>query len=266
MGAMIAKDAPPALQTLVSALLRTKLELALAGLDGSGKTTMVSALRDPSEPPPGTAPTIGLVVQRARHNGIDLMLWDLGGHHRFREDWTQHVRGCGALLFVVDVSDASRYGEAKQALQRLLEDPVVGGMPLLVLANKVDLLPPARRAQEEAEGWSTLVQALNLDYISADAPGLGLGQRWNVLPVSATRRTNLNRVLRWLVLRAHGAREEALDGAVEVGGGSMWRLWVAVSAPFTGKKKRWGFGFGGRSRYADLADASRSLVDDDYHS
>ena len=143
MGAAIARDAPPALQTLVSALLRTRLEVALAGLDGAGKTTLASALRAPTEPPDATAPTIGLVVRKARHRGVDLVVWDLGGHHRFRDDWSRHVRGCGALLFVVDVADAARLGEARQALQRLLEDPVVGSMPLLVIANKADLLPPA---------------------------------------------------------------------------------------------------------------------------
>eukprot|EP00966_Prymnesium_polylepis_P007142 164838-Prymnesium_polylepis.1 len=40
MGAAMARDAPPSLQTVVSAMLRTRFEVALAGLDGSGKTSL----------------------------------------------------------------------------------------------------------------------------------------------------------------------------------------------------------------------------------
>ena len=245
MGAALARDAPPALQTLVSALLRTKLELALAGLDGSGKTTIANALRAPSEHPDLTTPTIGLVVQRARYRGVDLMLWDLGGHHRFRDDWSRHVRGCGALIFVVDVADSSRYGEARQALQRLIEDPVIGEMPLLVLANKVDLLPPAERASEELRGWPNLMEELLLDQL---LDGSNMESKWSILGVSATRRSNLDKVLRWLVLQAHGAgreRGETDDAEARSEGGSrLWRLWEDLGAWRRRKWKGWGRGAG----------------------
>ena len=49
MGAAFARDAPPLLQTLVATVLRTRLELALAGLDGAGKTTLVSVLQAPHD-------------------------------------------------------------------------------------------------------------------------------------------------------------------------------------------------------------------------
>jgi ADP-ribosylation factor-like protein 8 len=249
MGAAIARDAPPVVQTMYSALLRTKLELALAGLDASGKTTLVSVLRDPAEHPAPTAPTIGLVVQRARHRGIDVVLWDLGGHHRFRDDWGRHVRGCGALLFVVDASDPARFGDAPQALQRLLEDPLVAEVPLLVLANKVDLLPPAVRATEEMRGWATLAQELNLDCVREN--------RWSVLGVSATRRTNLDKVMRWLVLQAHGAGDDpalagsAGDGGGRGGGGRLAKLWDSLLSWSGRRRSRWGGGAG----FSFLADS-----------
>lgn len=144
-------------------------------------------------------PTIGVVVQRLRARGIDFQVWDLGGDQRFREDWKQHVRGCGALLFVVDCANATRLGEARQALLRLLEDPMVSGIPLLVLANKVDLLPLAERAYEEGSGWHSLIEQLNLGLESTDA------FRWSVLGISATRSINVDKLVRWLVLQAHGA-------------------------------------------------------------
>ena len=231
LGAVIARDAPPSVQTLVSALLRTRLEVALAGIDEGGKTTLAGALRAPMEPPEMTAPTIGLVVRRARHRGVDLMVWDLGGHHRFRDDWGRHARGCGALLFVVDVSAPERYAEARVALQRLLEDPVVGSMPLLVLANKADLLSPAERASEEMRGWPNLVKQLNLEFMDSSENG------WSVLGVSATRRSNLDKVLRWLVLQAHGVH--VVEGG-EARGGRLRRMWTSM-------RKKWYHG--GRAGY-----------------
>ena len=285
-GAVVARDGPPSLQTLVSMLLRVRLELVLAGIDGSGKTTLCSALLEGDNPRP-PAPTIGLVVQRLRHRGINLMLWDLGGHHRFRDDWCRHARGCGALLFVVDCSDPARLPEARQALQRLIEDPIVGTLPLLVycpqgtehvcrdvairerhpppsmsllrfplltrLANKVDLLSPADRASEEVRGWPALAEELNLDC-------MGGQQEWSLLGISAVRLTNLDKVLRWLVLQAHGAGDRpsadgggAASGSGAEGPGLGTRLWDWVSTP--GKRRGWG------GRYTSvLADASRSLL------
>ena len=267
MGAAIARDAPPALQALVSALLRTRLELVLAGLDGSGKSTLCALLQQagaggehaggPGGPLP---PTIGVVVQRARHRGVDLVLWDLGGHQRFRQDWKRHARGCGALVFVVDCADAARLPEARQALQRLLEDPIVNGLPLLVLANKVDLLPPTERACEEVRGWSAMAEELSLDCSGT--------QRWSVLGVSATRQTNLDKLLRWLVLQAHGAAADGPAGATEGaagdaahgGGGSAARraslaasrLWESIVGRARGS--RW------RGRYKSVGLAT-SLIE-----
>lgn len=249
MGAAFARDAPPAVQTLVSALLRTRLEVALAGLDGAGKSTLASAMREPTEPPESTAPTIGLVVRKTRHRGVDLMVWDLGGHHRFRDDWGKHVRGCGALLFVVDVTDSERLTEARQALSRLLEDPAVGDLPLLVLANKADLLAPTDRASEELRGWPSLVQELNLDMIE--------NSRWCILGLSATRRSNLDKVLRWLILQAHGAggdrAGEEGDIAGAGGGGRLWRMWESVGT--WRRRNKWAFG-GRAGGYASVLATS----------
>jgi hypothetical protein len=43
------------------------------------------------------------------------------------------------IIFVVDAADASRFDEARQELHKLLSEPRLRGVPLLVLANKMDL-------------------------------------------------------------------------------------------------------------------------------
>jgi len=269
---VLARDGPPVLQTLVSALLRTRLEIAVVGLDGSGKSTLVATIQNPSTTPPSaTAPTIGLVVQRAKRRGIELLLWDLGGHQRFRHDWSTHTRGCRALVFVVDAADPSRLPEARQALQRLLEDPVVCGMPLLVLASKVDLLPPNERAMAEIRGWSEMARELHLlsdggDSNGDTAPDGRRRHHWSMLGVSATRGTNLDQVLRWLVLQAHGVGETpagsaSQDADADADGHdadqSAWWWGRSLASAWSQRRRpRWG----ARRGFALLADASRSLL------
>ena len=51
------------------------------------------------------------------------------------------------IIFVVDAADASRFDEARQELHKLLSEPRLRGVPLLVLANKMDL-PTARPLPE----------------------------------------------------------------------------------------------------------------------
>jgi len=250
MGNAVAREAQPVVQRLISRwLLRSRLEVALAGLDGSGKSALARALA--AEPPlaaaPSLKPTIGLVVQRVQHSGLDLSLWDLGGRQRFRFDWARHVSGCDALLFLIDVSDRDRLAEARQARRRrrrrpgppprrantppaglpalaqalhmLLDDPRLRGLPLLVVASKCDTLQPRDRAELERLGWAPLSRLLNLDCVTE--------QSWSVLGVSATDGLNLPALTRWLVLRAHSGRpprEGALgEGASRWPGGGAQR-------------------------------------------
>ena len=147
MGHALAREAPARVQRVLSRLNGTQLEIALAGLDGSGKSSLAAALE--RAPPPQSVPTIGLVVRVVRHSGIRLSLWDLGGRQRYRTEWARHAAGCDALFFVIDVVDRERLPEARQALHQLLDDARMRGIPLLVVASKYELVPPAERAELE---------------------------------------------------------------------------------------------------------------------
>jgi GTPase SAR1 family protein len=194
MGLVLAREAAPPVQRVVSALLRVRIEIAVAGLDGSGKTAIAHSLIGGAAGAPSA--TIGVTVLRSRCSGVALTLWDLGGGQRFRAYWVRHAAPCAALLFVIDATDAARLPEARQALHQLLEHQALRGMPLLVLANKTDLLPPAELEQLQRENWAPLVQALNLGRATS-------GFRWSLLGTSVRRHENLDKVVRWIVLQAH---------------------------------------------------------------
>ncbi|KAL1498931.1 hypothetical protein AB1Y20_013452 [Prymnesium parvum] len=255
MGQAIARDAPPSVQAVVSSLLRTKLEVALAGLDGSGKSSLAAALRAPppthTPPPSPPPPTIGLVVHSARQRGVHLTLWDLAGRLRFRSDWTAHARGCGALLFVVDVTDGARLGEARQALQQLLEHPAVRALPLLVVANKIDQLTPAERAHCEVRGWPEIAHELQL--------GDPARFYWSILGVSATHAMNIPKLLRWLVLQAHGVGRHPRVPVEPSAPAPAFNL-EAFSKTWHSWRRRW---HSGATRYSTLT--SSLLRDSDAH-
>ena len=72
---------------------------------------------------------------------------------------------------------------AKKELHYILEDKDTTGIPLLVLANKVDINPH----MEDMD----IVRALNLDYILENA--------WAVIPISALYGNMMQNAIEWLL-------------------------------------------------------------------
>jgi len=72
--------------------------------------------------------------------------------------------GCQAIMFVVDTNDTDRIVLARHELHILLEEHLsLHNVPILVLANKVDLQPHLSEIE--------LVEALNLDYVTGPPQG-----------------------------------------------------------------------------------------------
>ena len=170
---------------ILNLLWQKKLEVVLVGLENSGKTTLLSVLSD-GKPVETTAPTIGLNVKMVKRGGVQMKCWDLGGQSQYRQEWGRYTRGCNVIIFVIDASAMHLLPDAKAELHRLLEDRELATTPLLVVSNKIDLEPHATEQM--------LIKELNLDYIS-DNP-------WIIIPTSALRTTNVDKVVEWLVAQS----------------------------------------------------------------
>ena len=119
--------------------------ILVLGLDNAGKTTILKKLSD--EDPTNTTPTQGFNIKSLQQDGFKLNVWDIGGQKAIRPYWKNYYKNTDSLVFVVDSADKRRLKEAAEQLKSILVEPELAGVPLLVFANKQDLLS-AMEAEE----------------------------------------------------------------------------------------------------------------------
>ena len=127
-----------ALKNVLSSFSDRHAKILMLGLDAAGKTTVLYKLK--LNETVSTIPTIGFNVETVQPvKNVSFTVWDVGGQDKIRPLWRHYFVGCEGLIFVVDSSDKSRFGEAKNELDWILDSDEMAGVPLVVLANKQDL-------------------------------------------------------------------------------------------------------------------------------
>lgn len=155
--------------------------LLVLGLDNAGKTTILRKLSN--EDITNITPTAGFNIKSLSMSNFRLNVWDIGGQKAIRPYWKQYYDSTDALIYVIDSADKKRVEETGEELSQLLEEDQMNGVPLLVLANKQDLVN-ALSAKDVAEG-------LNLFSIR-DRP-------WQIQPCSAKTGEGLKDGMEWLI-------------------------------------------------------------------
>ena len=124
------------------------LQLALLGMDNSGKSSILNALQGISDTK--TRPTIGFrPIAMMLDAETRVRFYDLGGGARIRDIWSQYYHDVHAVVYVLDSSDADRIAEAVQLFKTTMKNAFLVGKPLLVFSNKNDL-PGAKSIDEIA--------------------------------------------------------------------------------------------------------------------
>ena len=117
------------------------------------------------------------------HDGCKLNVWDIGGQKAIRPYWRNYFEQTDAMVYVIDSADRKRIEETGLELADLLEEDKLSGVPVIVLANKQDLVT-ALSPDEVADG-------LNL-YSIRDRP-------WQIQACSAKTGEGLQDGMEWLV-------------------------------------------------------------------
>merc|ERR1712070_858108 len=117
-------------------------------------------------------PTQGFNVKSLLHEGFKLNVWDIGGQKSIRPYWKNYFENTDALIYVVDSSDEKR-----------LDEDALTGVPVLVFANKQDLMS-AVPAEE-------ITDKMNLMAVK--------DRSWQIQPASAKQGTGLEDGMNWMM-------------------------------------------------------------------
>lgn len=116
----------------------TEARILVLGLDNAGKTTILKKLSE--EDASHIMPTQGFNVKSLQVDGFKLNMWDIGGQKSIRPYWRNYYEQTDALIYVIDSADRRRLEETGVELTQLLEEEKMTGAPVMIFANKQDLL------------------------------------------------------------------------------------------------------------------------------
>lgn len=179
------------LLTLLRKLKKSDSEarLLVLGLDNSGKTTILKKLSD--EDISQISPTQGFNIKSLIHEGFKLNVWDIGGQKSIRPYWRNYYDQTDALIYVIDSADKKRIEETGIELQQLLDEEKLADSPLLIMANKQDL-----------------VSAMSLEEIDEELKLSSIrGRTWKILPCSAKTGEGLKEAMEWLVEQVNSSQD-----------------------------------------------------------
>nr|CAH0105143.1 unnamed protein product [Daphnia galeata] len=125
---------------------KKEANILIVGLDNSGKSTVVQYFQTGGKRTEVTVPTIGFKVEKFKNAGLTLTAFDMSGQSKYRSLWERYYSDCHGVIFVIDSSDTIRMAVACNELQLMIQHPEMvknrsstAGVPILILANKIDL-------------------------------------------------------------------------------------------------------------------------------
>ncbi|KAL8875361.1 MAG: hypothetical protein Q9198_006272 [Flavoplaca austrocitrina] len=190
---------------------KKEMRILMVGLDAAGKTTILYKLKLGEIVT--TIPTIGVFiaahispnhpgfnVETVEYKNIQFTVWDVGGQDKIRPLWRHYFQNTQGIIFVVDSNDRDRVVEAREELQRMLNEDELRDALLLVFANKQDL-PNAMNAAEITDklGLHSLRQRAWVRWqITRHLAVIGLRRQQYIQSTCATSGDGLYEGLEWL--------------------------------------------------------------------
>ena len=99
---------------------KQEIHIPMVGLDAGGKTTILHKLK--LFEIVTTIPTIGFNAETDENKNINFKAWDVGGRHEIRYLWRHSYQSTQRLIFVVDSNDRDRIEDAREELNKMLNE------------------------------------------------------------------------------------------------------------------------------------------------
>jgi len=117
-------------------LFKKEAKIAFLGLENAGKSSLLIRMKhgkfvqvDPTINPKSEIIEVGKVRFKA---------FDLGGHDNVLKLWGNYYPFVDAIIFMVDASCTETLPKAADELWKLLENPKIKHVPILIFGNKID--------------------------------------------------------------------------------------------------------------------------------
>ena len=131
------------------------INLVFCGLDYAGKTAMYIRLKTGkfvADLKPTLASTMESLSMADEDGFVNATIFDLGGQEALRDQWTNHLEKCHAIIYVVDAHDSSRFNESKIEFHKRIV-PLALSTPCIIVCNKFDLI----KGEEKTSNSSKLI-------------------------------------------------------------------------------------------------------------
>lgn len=165
--------------------------IVFLGLDNSGKTTLLHMLKD--DRISTHAPTLYPHCEELLIRNIRFQTFDLGGHETARRIWKDYFAALDGVVFLVDAADRTRFQETREELQKLLAEPSLAEVPVVVLGNKIDM--PVAASEDELRHNLQLYQHMTT---GKAAKGILSVRPVELFMVSVAKRMGYAEAFQWL--------------------------------------------------------------------
>jgi small GTP-binding protein len=110
----------------------------LAGLGGSGKSTLVSVLKGQNNP--NCKPSLGFRPVSLKYSeDITVKLYDVGGGEKIRGIWNNYFHDAHGIIYIVDSAcSQSEFQDTISVAKSTVGHKYLQGKPLLLISNKTD--------------------------------------------------------------------------------------------------------------------------------
>jgi small GTP-binding protein len=121
----------------------------LLGIDDVGKSSFIRRLKTGQFSENFFTPTKKFNIEYLQEENGQLAIWDMPGNLILRKNWLYGIQDSNIIAFMIDIANQRSFKESKEEFWNLVNRDNVEGIPIIIIANKVDLLDLDPHFREE---------------------------------------------------------------------------------------------------------------------
>jgi len=121
----------------------------LFGIDDVGKTSLIRRLKTGQFSENFYTPTKKFNIEYLQEEDGQLAIWDMPGNLILRKNWLYGIQDSNILIYMIDIANQLSFKESKEEFWNIVNRDEVKDIPIIIIANKVDLLNLNHHSKEE---------------------------------------------------------------------------------------------------------------------